>query len=368
MYLLEMITDPEFTPVQVSRAILGHAKFVPHQSMGLVIDKLKSALPENEFAQVISLIKDGVLEKAFSGNGKSGVTRTNIVNNFDEVFVKQKAIINRLFTPEEISSMILVKMKEIAESYMGTEIKNAVITVPAYFNDSQRQATKDAGAISGLNILRIINEPTAAAIAYGLDNESKNSSKNVLIFDLGGGTFDVSLLEIEDGIFEVKATAGDTHLGGEDFDYRMVQYFIKEIKRKHKVDISENKKACRRLKNACERAKRTLSSSHSATIELDSLFDGQDYFTNISRARFEELCSDLFSKTLKPVEKVLQDSKTSKNSVTNIVLVGGSTRIPKVQNQLSEFFNGKELCKSINPDDLIVHRSYTIIKLGYHTV
>lgn len=260
-----------------------------------------------------------------------------------------------MFNPEEISSMILVKMKEIAESYLGTEVKNAVITVPAYFNDSQRQATKDAGVIAGLNVMRIINEPTAAAIAYGLDNESKTNNKNVLIFDLGGGTFDVSLLEIEDGIFEVKATAGDTHLGGEDFDIRLVQHFITEIKRKHKVDITNNKKACKRLKNACERAKRTLSSSHSASIELDSLFDGNDYYTSISRARFEELCSDLFRKTLKPVEKVLTDAKVSKNSVTNIVLVGGSTRIPKIQTQLSDFFNGKELCKSINPDEAVAY-------------
>eukprot|EP00527_Entomoneis_sp_CCMP2396_P009144 CAMPEP_0198137190 /NCGR_PEP_ID=MMETSP1443-20131203/719_1 /TAXON_ID=186043 /ORGANISM="Entomoneis sp., Strain CCMP2396" /LENGTH=655 /DNA_ID=CAMNT_0043798543 /DNA_START=61 /DNA_END=2028 /DNA_ORIENTATION=- len=255
------------------------------------------------------------------------------------------------FKAEEISSMVLVKMKEIAEAYLGKEVRNAVVTVPAYFNDSQRQATKDAGAIAGLNVLRIINEPTAAAIAYGLDQ--KGDEKNVLIFDLGGGTFDVSLLTIEEGIFEVKATAGDTHLGGEDFDNRMVDYFLQEFKRKHRKDMSENQRALRRLRTACERAKRTLSSSTQAHIEIDSLFDGIDFNSTITRARFEDLCMDYFKKCMEPCEKVLRDAKIAKNGVDEVVLVGGSTRIPKIQSLLSEFFNGKEPCKSINPDEAV---------------
>jgi heat shock protein 1/8 len=255
------------------------------------------------------------------------------------------------FKAEEISSMVLSKMKEIAEAYLGKEVKNAVVTVPAYFNDSQRQATKDAGAISGLNVLRIINEPTAAAIAYGLDK--KGEEKNVLIFDLGGGTFDVSLLTIEEGIFEVKATAGDTHLGGEDFDNRMVDYFLQDFKRRHRKDMSTNQRSLRRLRTACERAKRTLSSSTQAHIEIDSLFDGIDFNSTITRARFEDLCMDYFKKCMEPCEKVLRDAKIPKNQVHEIVLVGGSTRIPKVQSMLSEFFNGKEPCKSINPDEAV---------------
>ena len=257
------------------------------------------------------------------------------------------------FKAEEISSMVLSKMKEIAEAYLAKEVKNAVVTVPAYFNDSQRQATKDAGAISGLNVLRIINEPTAAAIAYGLDQ--KGNEKNVLIFDLGGGTFDVSLLTIEEGIFEVKATAGDTHLGGEDFDNRMVDYFVQEFKRRQRKDMSQNQRALRRLRTACERAKRTLSSSTQAHIEIDSLFEGIDFNSTITRARFEDLCMDYFKKCMEPCEKVLRDSKLSKSQVDEVVLVGGSTRIPKVQNMLSEFFNGKELCKSINPDEAVAY-------------
>merc|ERR1712032_1434871 len=235
----------------------------------------------------------------------------------------------RRFYPEEVSSIVLTKMKETAEAYLGSKVNDAVVTVPAYFNDSQRQATKDAGVISGLNILRIINEPTAAAIAYGLDKKGA-SEANVLIFDLGGGTFDVSILTIEDGIFEVKSTAGDTHLGGEDFDNRMVDHF-------------------------CNEFKRTLSASAQANIEIDSLFEGIDFYTSITRARFEELCSDLFKGTLEPVEKAMRDAKMDKSSINDIVLVGGSTRIPKVQKLLQDFFNGKDLNKSINPDEAVAY-------------
>ncbi|KAL7253975.1 hypothetical protein ACSBR1_008342 [Camellia fascicularis] len=265
------------------------------------------------------------------------------------------------FAAEEISSMVLIKMKEIAEAYLGTTIKNAVVTVPAYFNDSQRQATKDAG----LNVMRIINEPTAVAIAYELDKKAESSGeKNVLIFDLGGGTFDVSLLTIEEGIFEVKAAAGDTHLGGEDFDNRMVNHFVQEFKRKHKKDISGNPRSQRRLRTACERAKRTLSSTAQTTIEIDSLYDGVDFYTTITRARFEELNMDSFRKCMEPVEKCLRDAKMDKNSVHDVVLVGGSTRIPKVQQLLQDFFNGKELCKSINPDEAVAYGAADLLLLG----
>jgi heat shock 70kDa protein 1/2/6/8 len=259
------------------------------------------------------------------------------------------------FTPEEISSMVLTKMKEIAESYLGKEVKKAVVTVPAYFNDSQRQATKDAGAIAGLEVLRIINEPTAAAIAYGLDKIAEQKERNVLIFDLGGGTFDVTLLTIDGGIFEVRATAGDTHLGGEDFDNRLVNHFVEEFKRKFKKDLSQNQRALRRLRTACERAKRTLSSAAQTSVEIDSLYDGQDFYTNITRARFEELCADLFRATVKPVEQVITDAKMDKRSIQDVVLVGGSTRIPKVQSLVSDFFGGKELNKSINPDEAVAY-------------
>eukprot|EP00667_Euglena_gracilis_P003643 EG_transcript_3655 len=260
------------------------------------------------------------------------------------------------FSPEEISAMVLTKMKETAESFLGSTVTKAVITVPAYFNDSQRQATKDAGAIAGLEVLRIINEPTAAAIAYGLDKiNSAGGEKNVLIFDLGGGTFDVSLLTIDGGIFEVKATAGDTHLGGEDFDNRLVDYFKTEFKTKFGVDISENQRALRRLRTACERAKRTLSSSTNTTVEIDSLANGQDFYTSLTRARFEQLCGPLIQRCIEPVAKVLKDSGLDKSQIHEVVLVGGSTRVPKVQQLISEFFSGKELNRSINPDEAVAY-------------
>ena len=261
---------------------------------------------------------------------------------------------NKKFKPEEISSMILTKMKEIAENYIGSKVTEAVITVPAYFNDSQRQSTKDSGKIAGLNVLRIINEPTAAAIAYGLDKKG-GEEQNILVFDCGGGTFDCSVLSIEDGVFEVKATAGDTHLGGEDFDNRMVDYFVREFKRKSRKDITVSNRALRRLKTACERAKRQLSSSSQAYIEIDSLFDGVDLNTTLTRARFEEMNIDLFRKCMAPVDKVLKDSKLSKSQIHEVVLVGGSTRIPKIQELLTDYFNGKELCKSINPDEAVAY-------------
>lgn len=259
------------------------------------------------------------------------------------------------FYAVEISAMVLQKMKAIAEAYLGTTVKDAVVTVPAYFNDAQRQETKDAGAIAGLNILRIINEPTAAAIAYGLDKKKNSGESQVLIFDLGGGTFDVSLLTIEDGVFEVRATAGDSHLGGEDFDNLVMDWAAEEFRRKTKQDIKENPRALRRLRTACERAKRVLSSSSQAAIEVDSLADGQDFTVTLTRAKFESLCDSLFRKCMGPVEQVLRDSKIAKERVDDIVLVGGSSRIPRVQQLLKDYFNGKELCQSINPDEAVAY-------------
>jgi heat shock protein 1/8 len=259
------------------------------------------------------------------------------------------------FSAEEISSMVLSYMKQISEAYLGCQVKDAVITVPAYFNNNQREATKDAGKIAQLNVLRIINEPTAAAIAYGLDKKKSGHTKeqHVLIFDLGGGTFDVSLLNIDDGVFEVKATSGDTHLGGEDFDNLLVEHFASEFERKNKINIRKNSRAMRRLRSQCERAKCILSSASRANIEVDSLAEGIDFATSITRARFEDLCMYYFKKCIDPVSKVLSDSCLSKNEIDEVVLVGGSTRIPYIQSMIKEYFNGKEPCKSINPDEAV---------------
>ncbi|OBA19898.1 heat shock protein SSB1 [Metschnikowia bicuspidata var. bicuspidata NRRL YB-4993] len=261
----------------------------------------------------------------------------------------------KTFSPQEISSMVLTKMKEIAEAKIGKKVEKAVVTVPAYFNDAQRQATKDAGAIAGLNVLRIINEPTAAAIAYGLGAGKSEKERHVLIFDLGGGTFDVSLLNITGGVFTVKATAGDTHLGGQDFDTNLLDFFTASFKKKTGLDISGDSRALRRLRTACERAKRTLSSVTQTTVEVDSLFDGEDFSENLTRARFEDINAALFKSTLAPVEQVMKDAKIPRSNVDEVVLVGGSTRIPKVQKLLSDFFEGKQLEKSINPDEAVAY-------------
>nr|CDS20284.1 Heat Shock protein family member hsp 3 [Echinococcus granulosus] len=277
-----------------------------------------------------------------------------VINKNNKPYMKvQVGSEEKGFAPEEVSAMVLSKMKEIAEAYLGTEVTHAVVTVPAYFNDAQRQATKDAGAIAGLTVLRIINEPTAAAIAYGLDK--KDTEKNILVFDLGGGTFDVSLLTIDNGVFEVVATSGDTHLGGEDFDQRLIDYFVKLYKKKEGKDITKDDRAVQKLRREVEKAKRTLSTEHSTMIEIDNLFEGKDFSEPLTRARFEELNNDLFRSTLKPVMKVMEDSGLKKEDIDDIVLVGGSTRIPKIQQLVKEFFNGKEPSRGINPDEAVAY-------------
>lgn len=308
--------------------------------------------PENTVFDVKRLIGRKFSDKSVQADRK--LFPFKVVSKDDkpyiEVVLDGKA---RQFAPEEVSAMILVKMKEIAEAYLGHAISNAVVTVPAYFNDAQRQATKDAGTISGMSVQRIINEPTAAAIAYGLDK--KGGEKNILVFDLGGGTFDVTLLTIDNGVFEVLATNGDTHLGGEDFDQRVMQYFIKMLKKRDNLDISNDKRALQKLRKEVERVKRTLSSQHQARLEIEGLVDGTDFSETLTRARFEELNLDLFKKTLSPVQKVLEDSDLGKTEVDEIVLVGGSTRIPKVQALLKEFFDGKEPSRGVNPDEAVAY-------------
>ena len=278
----------------------------------------------------------------------------NVINRKGNPAVKVEfAGEEKIFTPEEISSMVLTKMKSIAEDYLGEEVKYAVITVPAYFNDAQRQATESAGEIAGLKVLRIINEPTAAAMAYGLDKS--DGERQIIVYDLGGGTFDVSLLSIDNGFFQVLATAGDTHLGGEDFDYRVIRHFTKLFNKKNNVDITTNPKSIGKLKREVEKAKRTLSSQMSTRIEIEAFFDGLDFSETLTRAKFEEINLDLFRKTLKPVEQVLKDAKVSKSEVDDIVLVGGSTRIPKVQELLETYFKGKKASKGINPDEAVAY-------------
>jgi len=308
--------------------------------------------PENTVFDVKRLIGRKFSDKSVQADKK--LFPFKIVSKDDkpyvEVLLEGKG---RQFAPEEVSAMILTKMKEIAEAYLGKDINHAVVTVPAYFNDAQRQATKDAGTISGMQVQRIINEPTAAAIAYGLDK--KGGEKNILVFDLGGGTFDVTLLTIDNGVFEVLATNGDTHLGGEDFDQRTMQYFIKILKKRDQMDITGDKKALQKLRREVERVKRTLSSQHQARLEIEGLMDGQDFSETLTRARFEELNLDLFKKTLGPVQKVMEDSDMSKGEVDEIVLVGGSTRIPKVQTLLKDFFDGKEPSRGVNPDEAVAY-------------
>lgn len=309
--------------------------------------------PDRSLYVVKRLIGRDYMDKEIQRDRK--LVGYNIVDKNGKPFIDTRINggVQKLLSPEEVSAMILIKMKEIAENYLGQEVKNAVITVPAYFNDAQRAATKDAGMISGLNVLRILNEPTAAAIAYGLDQ--KQTEQSILVFDLGGGTFDVSVLTIDHEVFEVEATSGDTHLGGEDFDQRVLQYFIKLIKKKYSKDISEDKRALQKLKGEVERAKRDLSSVIQTKIEIENLVEGVDFKETLTRARFEELCSDLFKKTLKPVEMALKDAGRKKNEIDEIVLVGGSTRIPKIQQLIKDYFNGKEPNRGINPDEAVAY-------------
>jgi heat shock protein 5 len=308
--------------------------------------------PENTIFDVKRLIGRGFTDNTVQKDKK--LFPFALVNKHSKPYIEVSVNDEkRTFSPEEISSMVLTKMKETAEAFLGKDIKNAVITVPAYFNDAQRQATKDAGTIAGLDVLRIINEPTAAAIAYGLDQKGKEL--NILVYDLGGGTFDVSILTIDEGVFEVLATNGDTHLGGEDFDQRVMDYFLKLIEKKYDTDLSKNKRALAKLRREIEKAKRALSSVHQTQVEIESLIDGEDFSESLTRARFEDLNNDLFRKTLKPVNQVLDDAGMRKNEIDDIVLVGGSTRIPKVQQLIKDYFNGKEPNRGINPDEAVAY-------------
>lgn len=321
----------------------------------LIGDAAKNQLtsnPENTFFDIKRMIGRTWDDKAVQHDIKFYPFKVINKSNKPHVQAKVKGS-DKVFAPEEVSAMVLGKMKEVAEEYLGEKILNAVVTVPAYFNDAQRQATKDAGTIAGLNVMRIINEPTAAAIAYGLDK--KEGEKNILVFDLGGGTFDVSVLTIDDGVFEVVSTNGDTHLGGEDFDQRVMDHFIKLYKKKKGKDIRKDHRATQKLRREVEKAKRALSSQHQARIEIESLYDGEDFSETLTRARFEELNMDLFRSTMKPVNQVLEDGDLKKTEIDEIVLVGGSTRIPKIQQLVKEFFNGKEPSRGINPDEAVAY-------------
>ncbi|KAL4218625.1 Endoplasmic reticulum chaperone BiP [Mactra antiquata] len=321
----------------------------------LIGDAAKNQLtsnPENTIFDVKRIIGRNWDDKSVQHDIKYYPFKVVNKNNKPHVEAQVKGQ-KKLFAPEEISAMVLGKMKEVAEDYLGETIKNAVVTVPAYFNDAQRQATKDAGAIAGLNVMRIINEPTAAAIAYGLDK--KEGEKNILVFDLGGGTFDVSILTIDDGVFEVLATNGDTHLGGEDFDQRVMEHFMKLYKKKRGKDIRKDNRAVQKLRREVEKAKRALSSQHQTKIEIESLYDGEDFAETLTRAKFEELNMDLFRSTLKPVQKVMEDGDLKNSEINEIVLVGGSTRIPKVQSLVKEYFQGKEPSRGINPDEAVAY-------------
>uniref|UniRef100_A0A0N5B6M2 Heat shock protein 70 n=1 Tax=Strongyloides papillosus TaxID=174720 RepID=A0A0N5B6M2_STREA len=340
---------------QGNRITPSYVAFAQDSGERLIGDAAKNQLtsnPANTIFDAKRLVGRDFSDKTVQADMKLWPFKVENKNNKPNVVVKVKDE-KKSFTPEEISAMVLTKMKEIAETYLGKEVKHAVITVPAYFNDAQRQATKDAGTIAGLNVVRIINEPTAAAIAYGLDK--KEGEKNILVFDLGGGTFDVSLLTIDNGVFEVLATNGDTHLGGEDFDQRVMEYFIKLYKKKTGKDIRSDNRAVQKLRREVEKAKRTLSIQHQVAVEVESLFDGADFSETLTRSKFEELNMDLFRATMKPVQKVLEDAGLKKEDVHEIVLVGGSTRIPKVQQLIKEFFNGKEPSRGINPDEAVAY-------------
>ncbi|VDK55667.1 unnamed protein product [Anisakis simplex] len=340
---------------QGNRITPSYVAFTADTGERLIGDAAKNQLtinPENTVFDAKRLVGRKFNDKSVQEDMK--VWPFKLINKDNKPYVQlevRKKVTT--FTPEEISAMVLGKMKQIAEDYLGKEVKNAVVTVPAYFTDAQRQATKDAGAIAGLNVLRIINEPTAAAIAYGLDK--KEGERNILVFDLGGGTFDVSVLTIDNGVFEVLATNGDTHLGGEDFDQRVMEYFIKLYKKKTGKDIRKDSRAVQKLRREVEKAKRALSSQHQVRLEVESLYDGEDFSETLTRAKFEELNMDLFRETMKPVAKVLSDSDLEKKDIDEIVLVGGSTRIPKVQQLIKDFFDGKEPSRGINPDEAVAY-------------